>query len=374
MVLRILKLFSLYLAGVGAAAQIAKIIPAFAYLQDNMHLSLSQATLVMSAISFAAIVFGAMAGRVVVALGLWRMLSIALALSLSAGLILPSMPSFAALVAVRIVEGMGHILIVSAVPTLMVGLVARKHVGLVLGVWASFFGVAFAGSQLFTWTGLNVTNPAAFLRWHVILFLPALVISLTRLNINAPQARVSFSLLPTGLSRNQVMIALAFLFHAGVFTSMLAFAQIRIGSDIAARVAPLLPLLSLAFVVLGSSVLTMMAAGVMFGMAAAGLITALLLALIQPLSGYLGAFAAIGVMQSAIFARIGETCQTEAETSATNGAYTQLGNLGNVVVPYMTSLAIGGAAGIPVEYLLAALVACAALMQRSSAPKVQDAV
>jgi len=79
------------------------------------------------------------------------------------------------------------------------------------------------------------------------------------------------------------------------------------------------------------------------------------------------AFAGIGVMQSSIFARIGELCTTEHETSAMNGAFTQLGNLGNVVIPFVISLIISSSKGSAVEYyLIPALVVAIALQSAPS--------
>ena len=127
---RIITLATLYLSGVGAAAQIAKIIPVFGYLEASKGLSLSDATLTMSAIGFSAILLGAIVGRIIVSLGLWRMLAIASVTSIIAGLILPAMPNFQTLLAVRVVEGIGHLVIVSAAPTLMVNLVEKNKVPL----------------------------------------------------------------------------------------------------------------------------------------------------------------------------------------------------------------------------------------------------
>jgi MFS family permease len=51
------------------------------------------------------------------------------------------LPDFPLLMGLRVVEGAGHLLLVVAVPTLMAALAAEKDRALVMGVWATFFGV-----------------------------------------------------------------------------------------------------------------------------------------------------------------------------------------------------------------------------------------
>jgi hypothetical protein len=42
------------------------------------------------------------------------------------------------------IEGFGHLLLVVALPTMMVGLAKPKDKSVVIGIWGTFFGVGFA--------------------------------------------------------------------------------------------------------------------------------------------------------------------------------------------------------------------------------------
>ena len=345
----------LYLAGVGAAAQIAKIIPVLGYLSGPVGLSLSESTLVMSAVGFAGAAVGMVAGKMVVDLGLWRVMCVACITAVLSGLLLPWATSLPALLGLRAIEGLGHIAIVAAAPTLMMSMVPSDRAPVVMGVWASFFGVAFAASQAFALTGLALESPATFLRWHVALFLPAIVISAAHWNDNQnTNLRLQdFSLLPKGITRQQVLAALIFLFHAGIFTSVLAFAQTRIGGDMGVALAPILPLLSLATVFAATPLLVRFPSLQIFTGGSLFVAACLVAAwIVNPAVGYIGVFLGIGLMQAGVFARIGEVCRTDAEGSVTNGAFTQLGNTGNIVIPYVVSAALAGWLTIDVELVL----------------------
>lgn len=358
--LPIFALVALYLAGVGAAAQIAKIIPVFGYLTDDIGITLPQATLVMSAIGFAAVLLGSMAGRAVVDLGLWRVMCLACALAIGAGLVLPLAGSMTTLLSLRVIEGLSHIAIVAAAPTLMMALVPKSRAPLIMGVWATFFGVAFGASQAFALTGLADTAPAAFLRWHVILFVPAVFVAVHYWRAHRlPAPRIAaWPLLPTELSREQLLVSGVFMLHAGLFTSMLAFAQTRIGGDAGAALAPILPLLSLAAAFLGAPILLHAGALTIFVFGTAFVSVCLTLAWFHnPLLGYMGAFLGVGWMQVGVFAFIGELAKTQEEGSATNGAYTQLGNAGNIAIPYVVSATLTGWLGGQVELMLLLVVA-----------------
>ncbi|MFV0643300.1 MAG: MFS transporter [Sphingomonadaceae bacterium] len=376
----VIRLAALYFAGVGAATQIAKVIPVLGYLTAQ-GLSVSQATLVMSAIGIAAIAFGAVAGQMVVDLGLWRVMAVASVVAVVAGLTLPLAQGFATLMLLRIVEGLSHIAIVAAAPTLMITLAPPARASLVMGIWASFFGVAFALTHVFALSGLNLSDPVAFLRWHVIYVIPALGFGLWHWQQDStvmPLVR-NWALVPRGLIRAQLLAALSFLFHAGVFTTMLVFAQMRIGGETGAFIAPLLPLISLAFVFVGSSLLAVAGSVPLFLTGAGVASIALLVALMWvPLEGYICAFAGVGLMQLGIFARIGEVCNTNQATSATNGAYTQLGNVGNVAIPYLASLSMSGSpSGLiddNLEAVLLVVVACAVTLFWLSTTRTRHAI
>jgi hypothetical protein len=58
------------------------------------------------------------------------------------------LPDFPLLMGLRVVEGAGHLLLVVAMPTLMAALAAERDRALVMGIWATFFGVGFSLAAL----------------------------------------------------------------------------------------------------------------------------------------------------------------------------------------------------------------------------------
>lgn len=357
----------LYLAGVGAAAQIAKLVPVFTYIETAYELSLPQVTFVMSAIGVAAIVLGSVAGQVVVMLQLWRAMAISLVIAVLTGLALPMTDSFVTLVVLRLLEGIGHIGIVTAAPTLMVSLVAQRYAGKVLSLWASFFGVAFAVSQAIAYGNIDENHPKMFLSLHVLYFFPALIFCIPRALKDSYSTQTTWrrlKFLPISLDKKQFGLAMSFLFHAGTFTSMLTFAQSRIGGSEGIIVAPVLPIVSLFFVFLGLIALSRINGFKMFLIGASVCSLGLVAAISFPLPSYFLAFSGIGFMQAGIFASIGSVAFGEKETSALNGAYTQLGNLGNLLVPLFISTALTTMSGISIEIFLLIAILCAVTLQR----------
>ncbi|MEM6409592.1 MAG: MFS transporter [Pseudomonadota bacterium] len=134
----------LLVAGLFAAAQFGKLTLTLALLQAQYPDGGVLVPLLVSIVGIVGIVLGAVAGSVVAGLGLARVVVIGL---LAGGLLsllqtmLPSLPVFAAL---RVAEGLSHLAIVVAVPTLMAQLSSDQDRPFVMGIWAAFFGIAMA--------------------------------------------------------------------------------------------------------------------------------------------------------------------------------------------------------------------------------------
>ncbi|MCY4335471.1 MAG: MFS transporter [Litoreibacter sp.] len=134
----------LLLAGLFAAAQFGKLTLTLEPLQLHYPEGGFFVPVLVSIVGMVGIALGAVAGSVVAGIGLTR---VVLAGLFAGGVIslaqttLPSLPFFALL---RIAEGVSHLAIVVAVPTLMASLSTDADRPFVMGIWAAFFGIAMA--------------------------------------------------------------------------------------------------------------------------------------------------------------------------------------------------------------------------------------
>lgn len=134
----------LLVAGLFAAAQFGKLTLTLEQLQFLYPEGGYFVPVLVSIVGMVGIALGAVAGSVVAGLGLNR---VVLAGLFAGGVIslaqtaLPSLPVFALL---RIAEGVSHLAIVVAVPTLMASLSTDADRPFVMGIWAAFFGIAMA--------------------------------------------------------------------------------------------------------------------------------------------------------------------------------------------------------------------------------------
>lgn len=137
---------ALYGAGLLAAGQFAKIsltLGPLALAYPGWPVAFA-----VSGVAVIGILFGVMAGGLTAMIGPRRTIVAALGLSALAGAAQALLPAFPLLIGLRVIEGAGHLVLVVAIPTLMAGLAAPRDRGLVMGLWATFFGVGFALAAL----------------------------------------------------------------------------------------------------------------------------------------------------------------------------------------------------------------------------------
>ena len=113
----------------------------------------------VSLVGFVGILFGVAAGLLVARIRYRRALSAALWMGAAVSAVQALLPALPWMLAVRVLEGVSHLAIVVAAPTLIAQLCAPKDRGLALTLWGTFFGVAFAilawgGRPLAIWAGV----------------------------------------------------------------------------------------------------------------------------------------------------------------------------------------------------------------------------
>lgn len=146
---------ALYGAGLGAAAQFAKISVPFEALNAAYPGAGVALGFVVSLISVLGVVFGFTAGVVVSILGFRKMLIWALVLGAALSALQALMLPLQLLLATRVLEGLSHLVIVVAAPTMMAQISAPKDRALVMTLWSTFFGMAFA---VVAWVGLPMVE------------------------------------------------------------------------------------------------------------------------------------------------------------------------------------------------------------------------
>ncbi len=130
------------LAGVCAALHVGKLAPAIPTLQNALGLTLVQAGFLLSLVQAAGMLLGVGFGAVSDSLGARRSLLLGLLLLALASAGGGAAQSVAPLMAWRVLEGFGFLLVVVTAPGLVRQLVPPQRVNAMLGVWGGYMSVA----------------------------------------------------------------------------------------------------------------------------------------------------------------------------------------------------------------------------------------
>lgn len=139
----------LWLAGVLAAAQLAKMAVLAPALRQTFQLSVAQAGLLISLLEVGGALFGFAAGLLIGRIGARRFLLTGLAVLALSGAAEAIATGRDMMFVARAVEGLGYVLVVVAAPTLIAATATEQQRGPALALWSTFvpLGVAF-GSAL----------------------------------------------------------------------------------------------------------------------------------------------------------------------------------------------------------------------------------
>ena len=139
----IILVFLLWLAGLGAAAQFAKIAVPFAdfrTLYPNVGPGFAW---LLSMISVVGIFLGLTAGVLAAKFGYVKLLISGLVLGAVMSFWQALLPSFPAMLVSRLIEGFSHLSIVVVAPTLIAQISSDRFRGMAMTLWSTFFGVSF---------------------------------------------------------------------------------------------------------------------------------------------------------------------------------------------------------------------------------------
>jgi predicted MFS family arabinose efflux permease len=361
-----LLILALWGAGLGAAAQYGKISVIFDQLAGVYPQAGTALGFLVSLVGLVGIVFGVVAGLVVARIRYRRALLWALWVGAGVSAVQSLLPPLPWMLATRVVEGMSHLAIVVAAPTLIAQLSAPRHKGLTLSLWATFFGVAFSVLVAFGLPLVEAHGIAALFIAHAVWMAGfALILGATLRPLEVP---VEDILSMQSILRDHVNIykspyiaapALGWMFCTFCFLAVLTVLPPFIEAERRAWVLGAMPLASiLVSMTLGVLALRYLNAVTVLQVGFPLGITALLWLLAAPgnPTACIALAGAFGLMQGASFASVPELNASAAHQSQANGAVAQTGNLGNTLgTPVL--LAVLAAAGYPglIWTLIAAL-------------------
>ncbi|MEP3945939.1 MFS transporter [Ascidiaceihabitans sp.] len=336
------RVFLLWGAGLGAAAQYAKVSVIFDQLPDLYPDAGAWLGWAVSLVGLVGIIFGVAAGFLVARLRYKRALIWALwlgaGISALQGLGLPLW----GFLTLRAIEGLSHLGLVVAAPTLIAQLSAPQHRGFTLTLWGTFFGVAFA---VLTWGGLPMV--AAYgvtsLFWAHGLYMAVLAVILTFslqvLPENTPITRFSLRQLikdHVAIYRSPRVAAagMGWLFYTFCFVSVLTVMPPFLAPEYRAIVMGAMPLASIvSSMTLGVYLLRSMSAVdvVVLGFGSSLAVMGWLWVSPGHAWACLALAATLGLIQGASFAAVPQLNDSAATQAQANGAMAQMGNLGNAL-------------------------------------------
>ena len=357
----ILLILALWGAGLGAAAQYAKLAVVFDRLPQIYPEAGTMLGWAVSLVGFVGIVFGVVAGLLVARIRYRR----ALLLSLWLGAIVSALqafgPPFWLFLLLRGIEGVSHLGMVVAAPTLIAQLCAPQDRGWALTLWGTFFGVAFA---VLTWGGLPLVDAYgvfALMGAHsiyMVAFAVILSVGLKGLPGQGPDIPLSLR----GMLRGHLGIyrsphvsaaGLGWLFYTFCFVSILTVMPPFLADNIRGFIMGAMPLLSIVVsLTLGVWLLRYRTAVwvVCLGFALSAAALAWLWVIPGGALACLALAGAMGLIQGATFAAVPQLNTTAATQAQANGAMAQMGNLGNTLGTPVMAAALGlmGYAALPV--------------------------
>lgn len=173
--------FLIVLVGALAACQIGKVAPSLPLIRGDLDITMVDAGWIASVYTGTAVLLGLIGGALADRFGHRNGLVAGLllvALGSAAGSV---MDTLGPLIATRIVEGMGFILIVVSAPALIFAATAPRHRGLAVGVWGLFMPIGLTAMLLLSPLILAAWDWRALWRVNTALALLAALLVLWRL-------------------------------------------------------------------------------------------------------------------------------------------------------------------------------------------------
>ena len=346
-------ILALWGAGLGAAMQYAKLSVIYDLLGDVYPQGGVALGWLVSIIGGIGIALGVVAAMLVARVRYRRALLGALWLGAAISLGQALLPPLPVMLALRVLEGISHLALVVAAPTLIAQIATDQQRGLALTLWSTFFAVAFA---VMAWLGrpfaLSAGIPALF-ALHALymagfaLYLSARLRSLV--DAETPPAFSFVQIIKThrAIYRSARVAAPAagWLFYTFCFVSILTVLPPYLDPAVRGAVMGAMPLVSIAIsMTLGVFLLRRLAAVyvVMWGFGLSALCVLWLWIVPAAPLACLALAGAMGLIQGASFAAVPQLNGSASARTEANGAMAQMGNLGNTLGTPVMAMALAG--------------------------------
>jgi predicted MFS family arabinose efflux permease len=327
--------------------QFAKFSFAFDFLKNQYNVSPLWVGLALSVVGFIGLIFGITISIYIPKIGQNKVLLISLFFGFVISVVQALNPIFPIVFISRILEGISHLGIVVTAPTIMILLSSEKHHSIVMGLWSSFFGIAFS---ITAWAGkpiMELYSISGLFLFHALLVFGIFLIlffSLKGLDMpNNENKEISFFKAHKKVYSNwrTVSPGVLFFFHTFMYIALFTFLP-RLTNDEETRELLLitLPLISIAGTIIAGIVSQYFLSPSKLSVVA--YISLLVLILVIKLSfdnNMLFIIASMvlilfsGIIQGSIFSLIPHISLTTEEQINANGAVAQLGNFGSTLGP-----------------------------------------
>ncbi len=365
----------IWLAGVGAAGQFAKVSVTFDQVGQVYPEAGARLGFALSILGLAGIFLGVVAGVLASKIGMRRTLLGGLGLSAVVSFVQAMGLSFDLFLLSRVVEGLAHLAIVVAAPTLIAKVSPSEKRAFSLTLWGTFFGVAFA---LFAWLGrplVDVYGLSAMYLAHGG-WMALSVLGVATIGLPEEKAQTAQRLHLGGVFKQHWEVyrspfmnaaAVGWLFYTFCFVSLLTLLPPYIAPEWRTFTVGAIPLTSMiSSMTLGVWLLRYWSTVrvIQAGFLASAVASFVLIFVPGSPVVCLALAGALGLIQGASFALVPELNDTAADRANANGVFAQAGNLGNTIgTPILLGvIAVSGYAGMLMVSAMLLVIGAAAHM------------
>ncbi len=370
-----LLVFMLLLAGLFAAAQFGKLTLTLEPLRAAYPKGGGLVPVLVSIVGMVGIALGAVAGAVVARIGVARAITGALVMGGALSLMQAFLPPIGVFAALRVVEGLAHLAIVVATPTLLAGISTDADRPVVMGIWAAFFGIAMAIMA----AGLPTILAAGGLPLVFALHGGGMVVMAALLYPLLPKAQGGGAVAVSYLAEHRAIYTTprllipgaGFVWYTILYIALLAVLPIALRLPVWAVTA--LPLISIVGTLWGGFLAKRIAPDrlVAAGFVLTALATGLAWALTPAIWPLFILFFVMALIPAASFASIPHFNATLPDRARATGGIAQLGNVGTTLGTPLFVLAFdGGGLGL-VYAIMLAFCAIGVLSTRALAGRIK---
>lgn len=368
------------MAGLGAAAQFGKIAVSLDAFRELYPVGEVRLGFLISSVGTAGLLFGVVGGIFISGFGIRKAMVTGLVGAALISAVQSMLMPYPVLIALRILEGATHLLIVVSGPILMARHSADHVRSAVMTLWSTFFGVSYMLIALiapvivdgFGAAGLLISHAGYMGALAVLLFLalPNPISSgVGSSNLKAAQGR--FALLPVLRLHLSIYAspvtsaaALGFVFYTAIYISLLTYLPGFVDEARRSPMAASLPLVSIVVsLVIGIQLLRHFSPvrAVQIGYAVTGALALPLLTTVGNDTAFITSclllIGATGIIPGASFAALADLNRSDEGRAHGAGAVAQMGNVGTTCGPPLTA-AIVSVSGVIGAVVFVCLCCC----------------